>query len=572
MINTSNKQTILEMVSGNKIHVPSYQRAYSWEVGDNKIKQIDQFILDIEEYIESKTENPYYFGHFIFEKTQENKYAIIDGQQRLTTIMIATAAIFHVIESRNENSIEIEKECNQFIGTEYDYNFSTVSYDNQVFIDYIFEENKSKINPKSSSQKRIVTAYDKFKAYFWDKDAEYLQKVFSAISEASCSTFQVESETQAIQMFIFENNRGKSPSRLEILKAKMMFQIHLSKENDSVKSGVIEQIKSRFERIYESISFLEDYLDEDSILSYAVQVFLNNLKVEEPDKKIEAKLVEDPIKFSKNFTEYLENSFENLTQFYRNDRKKIWPFEELISLGGIALAMPFIIKSYRFNISDDNKGKLAKALRDILLRKRLTNRKTDLAIRLNDKFKEFDDLSEVGKNVDAIISHIEWMKHIDNESWWWASWNDDKVKEKLEQTMNRGVSKYLLWLYENHLSSEKILGYKPRAFDDVISPDLEHIAPQTPTNGEPIANGYPKYDDEFKEKYLDSIGNHLLLSASHNRAIGNRPFEEKRKTYNGSPLKHQQEVYDMTQDSKKWTKELIDIRKNKIIDYLMATI
>ncbi len=58
-----------------KITVPSYQRAYSWEQ-----KQLDQFIGDLNEMtLEDK--KGYYFGHFIFENDGK-LFKVIDGQQR----------------------------------------------------------------------------------------------------------------------------------------------------------------------------------------------------------------------------------------------------------------------------------------------------------------------------------------------------------------------------------------------------------------------------------------------------------------------------------------------------------
>lgn len=39
--------TINQMLSGNKIFVPTYQRAYSWED-----KQTKQFLVDLQDYVE----------------------------------------------------------------------------------------------------------------------------------------------------------------------------------------------------------------------------------------------------------------------------------------------------------------------------------------------------------------------------------------------------------------------------------------------------------------------------------------------------------------------------------------
>lgn len=69
------KTTIRRMLSGNFVHVPSYQRAYSWD----KDKQVKQFLIDLYNYIDSSYTTSYYFGHFLFEEKSSYSYNIIDG-------------------------------------------------------------------------------------------------------------------------------------------------------------------------------------------------------------------------------------------------------------------------------------------------------------------------------------------------------------------------------------------------------------------------------------------------------------------------------------------------------------
>jgi uncharacterized protein with ParB-like and HNH nuclease domain len=60
--------TISQMMAGNKISVPAYQRAYSWETD----KHVNVFLTDLEDYNKSQTKTPYYFGHFLFEEKDQN--------------------------------------------------------------------------------------------------------------------------------------------------------------------------------------------------------------------------------------------------------------------------------------------------------------------------------------------------------------------------------------------------------------------------------------------------------------------------------------------------------------------
>ncbi len=67
--------TIRNMMAGNKIIVPSYQRAYLWDTPiekSDRSTQTDVFLSDLEEYSKSNTNSPYYFGHFLFEEGNQN--------------------------------------------------------------------------------------------------------------------------------------------------------------------------------------------------------------------------------------------------------------------------------------------------------------------------------------------------------------------------------------------------------------------------------------------------------------------------------------------------------------------
>lgn len=66
-----------------KYIVPIYQRNYAW----NEI-QIEQLIDDIESTITNSYNKNYFLGNLIVDKTDNNTYEVIDGQQRLTTLYL----------------------------------------------------------------------------------------------------------------------------------------------------------------------------------------------------------------------------------------------------------------------------------------------------------------------------------------------------------------------------------------------------------------------------------------------------------------------------------------------------
>lgn len=556
--------TIKQMIAGNKIFVPSYQRAYSWETETEKNKspkQTNVFLSDLDDYNKSSTKTPYYFGHFLFEQKEKTVFGVIDGQQRLTTIVIFLSALFTRLKSMRPLSEDENESFEDIIKRNSNYRFATVDYDNQLFKDYVIEQTKKDKNGlETESAKRIVQAYDFFTLFLSDKDENYLTNMLTTIKSASCTTHPVSDESEAIQMFIFQNNRGKKPSNLEIIKAQFMFNVHLYGGEE--KESLIDEIKNRFEKIYKSISSIEYRIDEDDVLVYTLRVHFNSLWETNAIDKINKLLSEsNPIPFIKSFTRSLAISFEHLTTFFGKDERENIEIHSLVTLGGIAVAIPFIIKAYKFGLPTNEICKLCTSLESIVLRHRLVGTKAYIESRIGEDYAKF---TEEAKSIQPIIDRIEFIKS--TTEWWWAYWNNNEFEKSIQGGMNHSTAKYLLWKYENFLESHGKNGYTPMRYDRIIEPELEHIAPQT----ENPESGYAEYDEEFKQQYIDCLGNYLLLSKSHNCSVGNKPFTDKCSSYNH--LGQQREIQEMTSENKVWTKELINQRKHKIItEFILKT-
>ena len=174
--------TIRKMMANNEIFVPDYQRAYSWETPGENAKSkthTDVFYADIEEYKNSKAKAPFYFGHFLYEEKSIDKYAIIDGQQRLTTIVIFISALFEKLQAIRELSEDEKVNYEDIIKRGSKIRFSTIGYDNQFFKDYVIEKIKKDdialLAPTGRASKKLmettsISASTIHKYLGWDKD------------------------------------------------------------------------------------------------------------------------------------------------------------------------------------------------------------------------------------------------------------------------------------------------------------------------------------------------------------------------------------------------------------------
>jgi len=551
------------MTRGNLIFVPDYQRAYSWDTGkkDSDLKkQVNTFLNDLQDYLGSDVVTPYYFGHFLYEKIGDNKYAIIDGQQRLTTIVIFVSALFKSIAHERELTEREEVILEDMIKRKSSYKFSTVQYDNQLFRDYVIDHlKKDHYGIETTSGHRLVAAYDYFQDKLQIMNLTTREALLSAVVNASCTTHIVNGEAEAIQMFIFQNDRGKKPSNLEIIKAQFMYNIHIYGGEDT--EALIQEVKNRFEHVYRSISDIEEFVDEDAVLTHTLKIYFNSLWESNTIERINAEITKpDRLDFIKNFTIELDRSFNNISRLNK-DRKESVFIEGALLCGRFDIILPFFIKAYTNGIELKEIERMAKVLGDLVLRDVVIKTRADLRSRLDGVFKSFST------SIEEIIERINYMKY--TTDWWWAYWNNDTLKNAVESNWYsnyHSIAKIILWKYENFLiEKEGKAGYAPISYSSIKNPHLEHIAPQT--ENEEVAAGYDTYDEDFKEKYLLSLGNFLLLSAPHNESIGNRPFASKRESYN--QLKQQREIQIMTENDCVWDRVKIAERREKIVNFIL---
>ena len=518
---------ISTLLAGKSISVPNYQRAYSWDTdsSNKSLKQVNTFLSDLQDYVKSHSSTPYYFGHFLFEERSTTEYAIIDGQQRLTTTVIFISALYkHLKEIRKSESIRDFDDnlyvtyCNT-IKQGTSYRFSTVDYDNQMFRDYVIDQtihNRNEID--TVSKERIANAFDFFCNQLADKTEEELLQLLEAITKASCTTHVVKDESEAVQMFIFQNNRGKKPTNLEIIKAQFMYDIHLYAPVED-KQNLLSEITERFEHIYKSISKIEGNIDEDNVLNYTIKVYRNSLDdiISTAFVNKELGKADSCISFIRKFTQLLSSCFSLISNFLDETNKNI-NYHTLLVVADRSIMFPFVIKALLKGMPQKELEELARALEQIFLRHRIIGTRANLLWRLNERYQKMEN------NSMPVVNHIQWMK---SRKDWWGYWNNNELLRTLNMGMNHNIAKILLWKYENHLIQCGKAGYKLLRYDDIEQPHLEHIAPQT--ENEESNNGYCHYDEDFRNQYLECLGNYLLLSGSHNISLGNEKFQKKRE-------------------------------------------
>lgn len=546
-----------------KFEIPAYQRSYSWED-----KQVKQFIEDLKD-----ANAQYYLGHFLFEESSDNTILIIDGQQRLTTCVIFFSSLVKEINYRIQKGEKLTidpddisdyyiRDCRKGI-----QKFKTVAYDNNFFTNEIIDRKECSQSPNSLSQNRIGRAKEIFDKEFSKTETKELERWYYLVINATITQFVVASKVQAAQIFAFQNDRGKSLSKLDKIKSYFMLQIYLNCENNEVINEYIRYLENEFSIIYQRIVTVDE--NEDDVLTYYWRAISGkgyySEEIVEGVKKALDK-VESKINWIKEFVSGISKAFDTIIKIKHSDNTHII---NLRYLKNIAISSPFFINADRTNASEKTFHRLAHFLENITFRSLLRGGRADIESRLNWYLINSKSDMEINDGIDSMINKLK-------NDWWWGYWNDSEMLNHLQNGWFYGnrVDNYLLWRYEEYLCNENYPIPKLH-FNDVISNEsIEHIAPQTMPN--PMECGYGIYDDFNNPQnginsghWMNSVGNLMLMAGRQNSSLGNKSFTHKLSVFGKDNLLNQQkEIIEFVDDKSNpiWNKNSIEKRFNKILD------
>lgn len=449
-MSNKNETTVKGLFSRENIRfeIPSYQRAYSWET-----EQIQQFIEDLK-----NVKRHYYFGNFLFEKKKDDHDAllVIDGQQRLTTTVIFFSAVHKYLseqpDSDNNKRIISDIENTYLLETGFrQYRFSTVKADRELFNDLISKRTKESLHEiNSASQKRIVNAKKLLDNAVKSRTAEEILSWKTTLEDADITTYQVPDKKRATQIFSFQNDRGKDLSLLEKIKAYFMLQTYLEFEDEKDAEPVIEFIEEKFSKIYANTE--ETGLKENDALRAFWRAFggrgfhTENLLKE----------IKEDLNKSSSKIDWIEQKMLELTRTFeilkvlQKSRKSIPALNDLYTLNNLSISLPFLIRAKTGKFSVESFERFVRVLEILTFRHIVSGGKAQIRTRLHKRLMHMTELDKKNEG-EKIIGDI--IHHATTNGWWWK-WNDNSLKNKLSEDFysSRGKN-YLLWKYEQTLSS-----------------------------------------------------------------------------------------------------------------------
>ena len=255
------QKTIEELFADKKTDflIPDYQRPYAWGETECQTLWDDIFAFAIPEDDADKFEKDaeYFLGPIVTFKNGQGKQEIIDGQQRITTLMLLLRSFYERSGSmKDKNTESMRAKIEQCIWKTNEFgepNRDALKIDSEVATDddkaEFLEILRSGGAPDSFKsryarnyrffQKRIDGFLANYPSFFPYLPVRILR---------NCILLPIEAEDQdaALRIFSTLNDRGKSLSDADIFKAEFYkyFSRIGSKENFMRRWGELERVSS----------------------------------------------------------------------------------------------------------------------------------------------------------------------------------------------------------------------------------------------------------------------------------------------------------------------------------------
>ncbi len=230
------QQTIKELFSNKKSDflIPDYQRPYAWEEPECQTLWDDIFSFafpDNDYSLFNSDEDEYFLGPIVTFKNDKGKLEIIDGQQRLTTLMLLLRAFYAKFgRMKDANSISTSDDIAKCIWKTDEFgnpDKNKLKIDSEVSSDDDKEEFLTILktgNVETGQKSRYAKTYK----FFEERINDFLQTYpayFAYLPTRilnNCILLPIEAESQdtALRIFSTLNDRGKPLSDTDIFKAQ----------------------------------------------------------------------------------------------------------------------------------------------------------------------------------------------------------------------------------------------------------------------------------------------------------------------------------------------------------------
>lgn len=250
-----------QIFDGHTFAVPDYQRGYAWEAS-----QVKDLLEDVDHLILNAVDGRHFTGTLVINKVPDrDRLDIVDGQQRLTTLVILMRCIHAALKNA-----EIERRVSERYlkrgQTGNEYLVLQVGTDCKEFFDRVVLGNDSteQVQRTLAAHENLFVARSTIEAWLKSKPEGFAARALVVLEQRLGMLVYSPAESSEIGiMFEVINNRGKDLSELEKVKNYLIYvatKLNASSTRDKVNnrwSSILRNLHiAKFTRADDEKSFL----------------------------------------------------------------------------------------------------------------------------------------------------------------------------------------------------------------------------------------------------------------------------------------------------------------------------
>ncbi len=535
------------LVDGDYFYqVPDYQRPYVWDK-DHLGALIDDLVGS---YTNNK-EDEYFCGSIVIAENQkDNRWDVVDGQQRLTSFIILACTILKLYENSLgqkskafiKESIydrhDEEKERLKFLTAQ---NYNNI-FENTVLNHLEFEDNikKSELNKKFEENTYLRNAY-----YFKELLNEsvengsisdiddFVKWFYEHIVLTRIICFEQDS---AMQIFQVLNDRGQPLSPIDILKSNLMQEI----KQDSEKR---KDFITTWDKLVEACKSIEGIdIDLEDFFNMYLEYADPSVSKKRADKGLK-KVFKDSKKDACEFIYGVSAFMKSYTDLLKKQDRYIYLLRYLPSrYWASILTTALYVKYPDF---DALKKLLVSYYYQTWIAGGTVTRIKQTSINIIKNVKSNKGIKTIQKlilnNIDSYNTFDQYLYNL---------WHSSSVYPSKWVRPVLALANYFMVDEE-----------KPNFIVMDAETQVEHVLPQSPKKG---SQWDADFDKEKKEEWVNNIANLTLLKRKKNAQALNGDFDEKRKIYGGKDMSKVISCYDITKklhrDYEKWDEKSLQKR------------
>lgn len=521
--------------------VPLYQRPYAWTK-----EQWEDLLEDI---MELENDKIHFLGSIVVvpegnHRLGVNYFEVVDGQQRIATLLIWLSAIRDIAKENNNNELAEYLTENFLFAREWEGGKQSLipklklgKLDDEAFQKVLESE------PKEGKH-LIFECY----RYFKDKtqDVNLWQKLLNNISVVHINTFN---HFNAFRLFETLNDRGLELSAVDLIKNFLLMRVS---SNESIFNTIINEWIEMYEKVrdYEPIKFIRRYI-------------LSNWRGKISEKKlyeeVNLKLKDKEPESLRDFVKSLNSS----ATVYKKILECFLPYDKLnkklteLHLIEVAPSFTLLLKVIPYlengKLSQQDLFEIMEMIETFHIRWGICGQSTS---RLDQIYNEIcmelqNKNPEEFKNVIKQKLSQEIRNNVDDEIF-----KRNFLLRNFKATEKR--TKYILW------KLSKPTGETSLNIEEI---QTEHIMPKTLSDKwiDYLTKEMSKDKEEviaLHRENCDRIGNLTIIKGKWNISMSNRPFDKKREDY----CKSEFQITKNLTNYRRWTFNEIEERTKEMAD------